>query len=73
MSILLRYASKFGTISCCVSSGRRCFTDLSRQSGNRWAIIRRRLANEVKTVSKAETVPQTGYSGRNRINGKCMD
>lgn len=62
--MLLRCATKFGTVSCLASSGRRCFTDISHQSGSRWAIIRRRFASEVKTVSKAETAPQTGYSGK---------
>ena len=62
--MLLRCATKFGTVTCFASTGKRCFTDISHQSGNRWAIIRRRFANEVKTVSKAETVPRDGYSGR---------
>jgi len=66
MSILLRYTSKFGTVACCVNNGRRCFTDFARQNCNRWAIIRRRLASEVKTVSKTETIPRTGYSGKNK-------
>ena len=70
--MLLRCATKFGTASCFASSGRRCFTDISHQS-NRWAIIRRRLASEVKTVSKAETVPRAGYSGRTLIQLDALD
>lgn len=74
--MLLRCATKFGTVSCLASSGRRCFTDISHQSGSRWGIIRRRFASEVKTVSKAETASQTGYSaeqvGRVILAGGCV-
>ncbi|XP_065919020.1 growth hormone-inducible transmembrane protein-like [Dysidea avara] len=76
MSMLIRYSSQVGALSSCVHSGRRYFTNLSWQTGNRWAVIRRKFASDVKTVSRAETTTRTGYSaeqlGRVILAGGCV-
>ena len=65
MSMLFRYSSQVGALTNCVQhSGRRYFSNLSWQTGSRWAVIRRKFASDVKTVSRAETATRTGLSGR---------